>query len=89
MSTTADGDVVTLSFEDYDRTLLPIPGRVVRMPHLEGFYRLEKLGSRQTRVVYQVEMDIGGSVPDRIADRVARDMPYEKLSRLRERVANP
>jgi hypothetical protein len=47
---------------------------------------MTKLSPDKTRVVYQVEVDIGGSVPTFVAKRVARDMPYETLSRLRERV---
>jgi hypothetical protein len=55
---------------------------------VEGFYRMWQLDRARTKVVYQVEADVGGSVPRWMAERVARDMPYETLSRLRQRVAS-
>jgi hypothetical protein len=84
--TASAGRLVTLTFENTDPNLKPPPPRVVRMPKLSGFYRLWKIDANTTKVVYQVEADIGGRVPKWIAERVARDMPYETLSRLRTRV---
>jgi hypothetical protein len=86
LDTGSDGRLVILSFENADPALRPVPRRVVRMPKLSGFYRLWKIDANTTKVVYQVEADIGGRVPQWIAERVARDMPYETLSRLRTRV---
>jgi hypothetical protein len=82
----AQGRLVTLSFKNDEPALHPLPEHVVRMPHLEGFYRMWQLDAARTKVVYQVEADVGGSVPRWMAERVARDMPYETLSRLRRRV---
>lgn len=84
--TASEGRLVILTFENTDPNLRPPPPRVVRMPKLSGFYRLWKMDANTTKVVYQVEADIGGRVPKWIAERVARDMPYETLSRLRARV---
>jgi hypothetical protein len=83
----SEGRLVTLTFKNHDPKLRPVPERVVRMPHLAGFYRMWQLAPDQTKVTYQVEADVGGSVPKWMAERVARDMPYETLSRLRQRVA--
>jgi hypothetical protein len=82
----AQGRLVTLTFKNDDPALRPLPDHVVRMPRLEGFYRMWQLDPARTKVVYQVEADVGGSVPRWMAERVARDMPYETLSRLRQRV---
>lgn len=82
----ADDKLITLTFQNTDPKRRPLPDNVVRMPRLVGFYKMWRLGPEQTKVVYQVEVDIGGSVPRFIAERVARDMPYETLSRLRTRV---
>ena len=82
----ADDRLITLTFKNTDPTRRALPDNVVRMPRLVGFYKMWRLGPEQTKVVYQVEVDIGGSVPRFIAERVARDMPYETLSRLRARV---
>jgi hypothetical protein len=82
----SDDRLITLTFKNTDPTRRALPDNVVRMPRLVGFYKMWRLGPEQTKVVYQVEVDIGGSVPRFIAERVARDMPYETLSRLRARV---
>lgn len=80
------GKQIVLTFKDTDPKLRPLPESVIRMPRLEGSYRMTRLTPDTTRVVYTVEVDIGGSVPTFVAKRVARDMPYETLSRLRARV---
>ncbi|MFT3925276.1 MAG: START domain-containing protein [Myxococcales bacterium] len=82
----ADGGI-TLSFRNDNPKLRPLPERVVRMPRLEGFYKIRQLEPARTRVVYQVDADIGGSVPKWMAERVVRDMPHETLSRLRARTS--
>jgi hypothetical protein len=82
------GRLVILTFKNHDPKLRPIPDRVVRMPRLEGFYRMWEISPRKTKVVYQVEADVGGAVPKWMAARVARDMPYETLFALRKRVVS-
>jgi hypothetical protein len=76
--------MVVLTFKNHDPKLRPLPERVVRMPKLEGFYRLWKMTPTRTKIVYQVEADVGGAVPKWIAARVAKEMPYETLSALRK-----
>jgi len=78
--------VLTLTFENTDPKRAAVPDRTVRMPRLIGFYRMEVLGPQQTRVTYQVQADVGGSLPTWLAKRVAKDMPYNTLDRLRARV---
>jgi hypothetical protein len=82
------GRLVILTFKNHDPKLRPVPDRVVRMPRLEGFYRMWELAPKKTKVVYQVEADVGGAVPKWMAARVARDMPYETLFALRKRVVS-
>jgi START domain len=85
--TRSDG-LITLSFKDTDPKLRALPDKVVRMPRLQGSYKLWTLAPGKTRVRYTVEVDIGGSVPHWLAERVARDMPYQTLSRLRTRMVS-
>jgi hypothetical protein len=85
--TSPDSKVITLTFKNIDSKLRPLPDNVIRMPRLVGSYRMERLGPNKTKVTYTVEVDIGGSVPDWMAEMVARDMPYKTLSKLRTRVA--
>jgi hypothetical protein len=82
----ADLKEAVFSFRNLDDKLRPVPERVVRMPRLVGFYKLVQVDAQHTQVTYQVEVDIGGSIPDWIADEVAQDMPYYTLLSLRERV---
>jgi hypothetical protein len=66
--------------------MVPVPRRVVRIPKLTGFFRLWQDTPGKTNVLYQVEVDIGGNVPDRSARRYARKLPFETLEALRELV---
>jgi hypothetical protein len=63
---------------------VPVPRRVVRIPKLTGFFRLWQETPTKTNVLYQVEVDIGGNVPDRAAHRYARNLPLKTLENLRE-----
>jgi hypothetical protein len=66
----------------------PGPDRTVRMPKLEGLYKLVHAGPGKTRVTCQVESDIGGSIPAWLATRATRDLPRITLVRLRNRVVS-
>jgi hypothetical protein len=77
---------VKVSFENVDYAKKPVPDKVVRMPKLVGFYKLWQVEPNKTKVLYQVEADIGGSIPKWLAKRAARDLPYTTLRKLRERV---
>jgi hypothetical protein len=81
-----EGDEVLLAFQNTKSELKPEVEDVVRMPKLVGFYKLAKLKDGRTKVTYQVEADVGGSLPDWIVKRVVKEMPFETLSKLRDRV---
>lgn len=96
----ADRDVVLRSRAEVDtekRTVLikfasiqsPLQGEVdgvVRMPSLQGFYKLEALDLKRTRVTYQVDADPGGLLPDWLAARASRELPLHTLRNLRAQV---
>jgi hypothetical protein len=84
-SSSEDGKVLTLTFRNTDPQLHPLPEKTVRMPRLLGSYIMRELSPEKTLVTYQVEADVAGSIPRWLADRLAKDMPYKTLSRLRER----
>ncbi|HEX5661502.1 MAG TPA: START domain-containing protein [Polyangiales bacterium] len=77
---------VKVSFANVDYAKKPPKDDVVRMPKLVGFYKMWQLEPNKTKVLYQVEADIGGSIPKWLAKRAARDLPYTTLLKLRERV---
>jgi hypothetical protein len=74
---------VTFRFRNTQEFGKPIPRRVVRIPRLEGFFRIWQETPTKTNVLYQVEVDIGGDVPDRQARRYARNLPFKTLEKLR------
>ncbi len=86
---TPQHNAVTFRFRTTNDFQLPTPEHVIRIPRLEGFYRLWQEVPGRTNVLYQVEVDIGGNVPDRQARRYARNLPFETLDRLREKVEAP
>ncbi len=83
---TPQRNAVTFRFRTTDDFQMHAPSRVIRIPRLEGFYRLWQDVPGKTNVLYQVEVDIGGNVPDRQARRYARNLPFETLDRLREKL---
>jgi hypothetical protein len=83
---TPDHKALTIRFQQSKDGDVPIPWRVVRVPRIEGFYRFWSESPTRTNVLYQVEVDIGGNVPNFSARRYARKLPYETLEALRERV---
>jgi START domain len=86
VETTPDSTYSKVSFENIGYAKKKPLKDVVRMPKLVGFYKLWQVEPKKTKVLYQVEADIGGSIPKWLAKRAARDLPYTTLLRLRERV---
>lgn len=83
---TPDHKALTIRFKDTTMIKVPVPNRVIRVPRISGFYRFWQESPTRTNVLYQVEVDIGGNVPNFSAKRYARKLPYETLKALRERV---
>lgn len=83
---TPDHQALTILFRNAKQNHVPLPSRVIRIPRIEGFYRLWALSPSRTNVLYQVEVDIGGNVPDFSARRYARKLPFNTLESLRARV---
>jgi hypothetical protein len=82
----ADRKQLTINFSNVKSDLKPLPDSVIRMPKLVGFYKMWYVGPKQTRVLYQVESDIGGSIPKWLAKRATKDLPRITLVKLKERV---
>jgi hypothetical protein len=83
---TPDHKALTIRFHQTKDGGVPVPWRVVRVPRIEGFYRFWSESPTRTNVLYQVEVDIGGNVPNFSARRYARKLPFETLEALRDRV---
>lgn len=59
---------------------------VVRMPTFRGKYELEKIDDDKTRIVYQAQADVGGNIPDWIAEIKSESIPFDTIKALRDRV---
>ena len=77
-------EALTFRFRNVEDPAGPPKDGVVRLPRLEGFYRLWVDKPGETNILYQVELDIGGNVPDFLARLYARKLPYKTLEALRE-----
>jgi len=81
-----DAERVEIRFRNVESLLMPpVPG-IVRMPAVDGSYRLEALDAARTRVEYELEMDIGGLVPSFVTHYVSDDMPIHTLKGLKRQV---
>ncbi len=60
---------------------------IVRMPRLEGHWKLAGIDPGRTRVEYQVDADPGGQLPAWLVRMLSRDVPAQTLVSLREQVA--
>ena len=77
-----------ISFHSVESHLAPPVDGVVRTPFVAGHYSLKALGPEQTRVVYQIEIDLGGYVSAFATRFVSEDMIIDTLVNLRSQVQN-
>ena len=59
---------------------------VVRIPRLIGFYYLESLAEKKTRVTYQIDTDPGGWLPNWIIKLASKKIPLKTLLNLRRQI---
>lgn len=67
-------------------TLRSVPARVVRMPLLKGTMKMWQVEPRRVKVLYDIEADLGGRIPQWIAKIATKQIPYQTLFNLRKRV---
>lgn len=63
-----------------------VPERVVRMPLLKGTMKMWQVEPRRVKVLYDIEADLGGRVPQWLARMASKEIPYHTLNNLRKRV---
>lgn len=78
----ADGTVaLTLSgVKDY---IAEKPGKV-RVPRFNGLWQVSPKANGVVEVIYQLESDPGGSLPDWVANATATDIPFYTLSEMKK-----
>lgn len=79
----ADGSI-HIEFQSTEDADLAVPRGVIRMPRLFGSYELTPVEGG-AHVVYTVDSDPGGSLPDWLVRRASKDLPYFTLKKLQER----
>jgi len=79
-----EGGAIRIDFHDVEAADYAVPRGVVRMPRLIGSYDLTPVEGG-TRVVYTLDSDPGGSLPDWLVRQASKDLPYFTLKNLRER----
>jgi len=77
---------VEIHFRNVESPLMPPVRGIVRMPSVDGYYRLEALDAGRTRVEYELEMDMGGLVPSFVTRYVSDEMPLHTLQGLKQQV---
>jgi len=63
-----------------------VPDRVVRMPLLKGTMKMWQVEPQRVKVLYDIEADLGGRIPQWIARMAAKEIPHHTLFNLRKRV---
>lgn len=68
--------------------MVPRKHKIVRIPRMEGYWKIEPLDGGQVRVTVQSQSEPGGSVPEGMANSASVDAPFSMLSKLRSLVEN-
>lgn len=60
----------------------------IRIPKLEGFWKLVPLAKNKTEVTLQIAAEPGGKIPSWLANSMVIDMPLFSLTNLKDRIEN-
>ena len=77
-----------LTWKTVDYPKMPPQDGAVRMPNVTGHWNLTvDHDGEWTQVEYQVQADAGGNIPDWLANRGSKNVPFDTLQSLRKQVA--
>lgn len=71
------------TFRVIQTPLAPKLKGVTRMPALDGYFELQALGQKETRVTYVLKADMGGWLPDWLVRLISKKLPLRDLQGLR------
>jgi hypothetical protein len=84
--TDLNAKTVKITFDSVQSNLKgPVKG-VVRMPTLKGFYLLRYVSPTKTEMTYQAQADVGGMVPDWVANMKSKDLPFNTILAMRRHI---
>ena len=66
----------------------PVQENLIRVPKLDGLWKLEQQTNNQVKVTLQMATEPGGEIPSWLANAMVIDMPLKSLSNLKKRVEN-
>lgn len=78
---------VWIRFKAIEDPAVPKKDGVVRMPVLQGHWRLRQIGAYSTELEYQVQADPGGALPAWLVNLVSRKLPFHTVRRMRSQVS--
>jgi hypothetical protein len=81
--------LVHIPFSNTEHPRMPPIDGVVRMPKLEGHWKLRQKGPTSIEVEYQVRADPGGSLPKWLVNWVNQKLPFHTIANLRLQVNKP
>lgn len=64
--------------------LVPEDDDFIRIPELNGIFKLERVEPRVVEVTFQVSLDMAGWIPVWVVNYALRDMPWHTLNNLRD-----
>ncbi len=73
---------VTASFATTAHRRRPTQDGIVRIPRMQGHFRVQRLGPGLSEVTYELDADLGGWIPDWILRRLGRGVPAGTLAAL-------
>jgi len=80
--------VITITMKGV-KDYIPAKSDKVRVPSLNGFWKLIPLAKGVTKIIYQVHSESGGNVPEAIVNAFITDTPYYNLLNLKKIVESP
>ncbi|WP_321323187.1 START domain-containing protein [Thiomicrorhabdus sp.] len=58
----------------------------IRVPKMQGFWKLEPVAKNKTSVTLQIAAEPGGEIPSWLANSMVIDMPFYTLTNLKQRI---
>jgi hypothetical protein len=81
-----DRKALHITFRRVEHAAAPPVAGVVRIPELDGHWRLTAISAESTEVEYQVHTDPGGTLPRWLVNWASESLPAQTLQNLRREV---
>jgi hypothetical protein len=82
----AESGIHRVAWAEANEMLPPSRGRVVRLDGAVGYWEFRPDGEGGSFAIYMSQTEVGGSIPDAIADRLMKSQALGSVERLRGRI---